>query len=82
MKKSMFNATSSNGGMIVDQCMVKRRKNENTKLIAEGAVLKVIGANKIRESYRILNEIPETEKRKNCESIKKLRENGMTRKMF
>merc|ERR1712112_51573 len=27
--------------MIVNQCMVKRRKNESSKLIAEGAVLKV-----------------------------------------
>ena len=34
------------------------------KLIAEEAVLKVKEANKIRELYRILNEIPETEKEK------------------
>ena len=44
--------------------MVKRRNNGNTKLIAEGAVLKVREASKIREIYRILNEIPETEKKK------------------
>jgi hypothetical protein len=46
--------------MIVNQCMVKRRKNESLKLIAEGAVLKVKETNKIRELYRILNEIPES----------------------
>ena len=50
--------------MIGNQCMVKRGNNENAKLIAEEAVLKVKGTNKIRELYRILNEIPETEKKK------------------
>ena len=34
------------------------------KLIAEEAVLKVSETNKIRELYRITNEIPETEKEK------------------
>ena len=55
-----------------------RRKgdNEDTKLISEEAVLKVSEANKIRELYRIMNEIPETEKgKKNCDSSKKLRRN-------
>ena len=50
--------------MIVNQCMVKKRKNESSKLIAEGAVLKVKETNKIRELYRILNEIPESYKEK------------------
>ena len=50
--------------MIANQCMVKRRKNESSKLIAEGAVLKVKETNKIRELYRILNEIPESYKEK------------------
>ena len=50
--------------MTVNQCMAKRRKNEEAELIAEKAVLKVNGANKIRELYRIMNEIPESYKEK------------------
>ena len=50
--------------MIANQCMVKKRKIESLKLIAEGAVLKVKETNKIRELYRILNEIPESYKEK------------------
>jgi len=62
--------------MIANQCMVKRRNNENAKLIAEEAVLKMNETNKIRELYRIMNEIPESQKEKNCELSKKLRRNG------
>ena len=62
--------------MIANQCMVKRRKNEDAKLIAGKAVLKVNEANKIRELYRIMNEIPESQKEKNCELSNKLRRNG------
>ena len=40
----------------------RQGNNENAKLIAEEAVLKVGESNKIRELYRIMNEIPETEK--------------------
>ena len=52
------------GEMIANQCMAKRRKNESSKLIEEGAVLKVKETNKIRELYRIMNEIPESYKEK------------------
>ena len=48
--------------IIGGQCRVKRRNSENAKLIDGEAVLKVSEANKIRELYRILNEIPETGK--------------------
>ena len=68
--------------MIGNQCMVKRRNNENAKLIAEEAALKVRETNKIRELYRILNEIQGRKRRKNCVSSKKLRKNGMNGKMF
>ena len=67
---------------IANQCMAKRRNNENAKLTAEEAVLKVNEANKIRELYRIMNEIPETEKEKNCEPSKKLRRNGTNGIMY
>ena len=50
--------------MIANQCMVKRRKDESAKLLAEGAVLKVNEANKVRELYRIVNEIPESKEEK------------------
>ena len=46
------------------QCTVKRGKNESSKLIAEGTVLKVKETNKIRELYQIMNEIPESYKEK------------------
>ena len=52
------------GEIIGDRRRVKRRNNENVKLMADEAVLRVSGANKIRELYRILKEIPETEKMK------------------
>ena len=48
--------------MIGDQRRVRRRNNENAKLIAEEAVLKVRETNKIKELHRILKEIPETKK--------------------
>ena len=63
---------------IANQCMAKRRNNENAKLTAEEAVLKVNEANKIRELYRIMNEIPETEKEKELR-IKQEVEKGMER---
>ena len=47
---------------IGDQRRLRRRNNENAKLIAEEAVLKVREANKIQELLRIVIEIPETEK--------------------
>ena len=49
--------------MIGDQRRL-RRNNENAKLIAEEAVLKVRETNKVQELYRIANEIPETKKMK------------------
>ena len=42
----------------------RRRNNENAKLIAEGAALKVRETNKIQELYRIVEKIPETKKMK------------------
>ena len=63
--------------MTLNQRIEKRRNNEDVKLIAEEAVVNGKEKNKIRELYRILNEIPEAEKRKNWESDKKLRKNGM-----
>ena len=50
--------------MVANQCMVKRRKSESAKLLAEGAVLEVKETNKVRELYRIMNEIPESKKEK------------------
>ena len=42
----------------------EKGNNENAKLIAEEAVLKMNETNKIRELYRIMNEMPETKKGK------------------
>ena len=66
MKKWMvFIVVGFGEEMISNQCIEKRRKNEDAKLIAEEAVAKGKEKNKIRELYRILNEILETEKRRN-----------------
>ena len=50
--------------MIGDQCRLRRRNNENTKLIAEEAVLKVRESNKTQELHRISEEIPEAKQMK------------------
>ena len=63
-EKDVLASLALMGEMIANQCMVKRRKNESAKLLAEGAVLKVNEKNKVRELYRILNEIPESKKEK------------------
>ena len=52
-EKDVLASLALMGEMIANQFMAKRRKNESAKLIAEGAVLKVKEANKIRELYRI-----------------------------
>ena len=50
------------GEIIGGQRRKRRRNNENAKLIDEEAVLEVRGTDKVQERYRILKEIPETEK--------------------
>ena len=50
--------------MISDQCQVKLQGNQDVNLITEAAVLEISETNKIRELYRAISEIPETEKEK------------------
>ena len=51
--------------VILDQRQVRLKENQDVNLITESAVLKISETNEIRELYRALIEIPETERRKN-----------------
>ena len=62
--------------MILDQCQLKLKGNQDANLITESAVLEINEANKIRELYRTLREIPETEKGKIRNRIEKFRKKG------
>ena len=60
--KDVLVALALMGEMIGDQCRLRRRNNENAKLIAEEAVLQVRETDKIQELHRLLKEIPEAKK--------------------
>ena len=63
-------------------CGIKRGNNGDAKLTVEEAVLKVRGANKIRELYQILREIPEAGKMKGLRIRKDVGKNVVNGECF
>ena len=61
MKKG-FSGAGSYGEVIMDQCQLKPKGNQDVCSITEVAVLEFNESVKIRELYRAIGEIPETER--------------------
>ena len=64
-EKQVLSSMALFGEVILGQCQVELKGNQDVNLITESAVLKIGETNKIREPYRALSEIPETAKEKN-----------------
>ena len=56
------------GEVILDQRQLKLKENQDGDLITESEVFEINETNKIRELYRTLCEIPETEKEKDTKA--------------
>ena len=52
------------GEAVSDQCQLELKENKAVDLITESAVLEINEANKIRELYRTIFEIPDTDKKR------------------
>ena len=65
-EQQILTALALLGGVILGQCQQKLEGNRDVCRITEVAVLKINEASKIRELYRAIGEIPETEKERNA----------------
>ena len=70
------------GELILDQCRLKLKENQDADLITEVAVLKVNEANGIRERYRAIFEIPENPSEIELRKKQKLKMDGKLRGEF
>ena len=70
-EQQVLTALALLGGVILDQRQKKLMGNKDLVRITEVAVLKINEAGKIRERYRAIGEIPETEKERNVNKGKK-----------
>ena len=75
-EKEVSMALASMWEVISDQCQLKLNANQESDSITGAAVSKVRGANKIRELYRSICEIPENSGGIGMERSNKLKANG------
>ena len=64
-RKEVLAALALTGELILDQCQLKFKENQDVGAITEVAVLKVSGANEIRVLCRAIWEIPENRVKSN-----------------
>ena len=62
------------GEIIAGQCQQKLKENQDANRITEIATLKINESDGIKELYRGISEIPETEKEKNVKGRQKVEE--------
>ena len=73
-ERHVLTALALLGEVISDQCQKKLKENQDAGRITEVAVLGINESGKIREIYRAIGEIPETEKERNVNKMQEVGE--------